>query len=88
MNYAIYHNFSTEINLLDYIGGIMREPPNPSKAKTSVKTLKDDRKKLCRIYEGGCFTGFQDCHSRGEGVMGTINGNGILKDWMKSQNMQ
>ena len=44
--------------MLDYIGGIMREPPNPSKAKTSVKTLKDDRKKLCRTYEGGYFTGF------------------------------
>ena len=49
--------------------------------------MKDERKKLCRTCKGEYFTISKGGHSRGEGVMGTIKGNGKLKDQMKSWNL-
>ena len=87
MNHAMYHDFGTEIKLLQFIDGIISNLPDSSKAKKLAETMKDERKKLCRTCKGEYFTISKGGHSRGEGVMGTIKGNGKLKDQMKSWNM-
>ena len=50
-------------------------------------TLKEERNKLCRTCKGEYFTISKGGYSRGEGIMGTIKGNGKLKDQMKSWNL-
>ena len=40
----MYHDFGTEIKLLQFIDGIISKLPDPSKAKKLAETMKDERK--------------------------------------------
>ena len=87
MNNAMYKDFGTVDNLLLYIDDIIKKLPDESKAKKLAVTLKEERNKLCRTCKGEYFTISKGGHSRGEGIMGTIKGNGKLKDLVKSWNL-
>ena len=78
MDHDMYHDFSNEIKLVQYIDVIISKLSNP-------ETMKAERNKLCRTCKGKYFIISHGCYSRGEGVMGTIKGNRKLKDQIKSR---